>query len=436
MKTSHISRRQLLQFAVAGGLAAVLPYARAQSAHSDKKARIVILGCGLAGLAAAHRLRRQVPNATITLVDGKKEHNYQPGYTLLATGAWHDTQRVKAENASFIPSGAEWVQEAATAINPDARTVTTAAGRTIAYDFLIVATGLRLGYEKIEGLDMKALGTKGTGSVYHSPEAALATWQQMDEFRKKGGHAVMTLAPTDMKCAGAPLKMTFMLADRVRQAGTAKNSKIDFFAPKAAIFSVPPVAQKTLDLWKTLDCPPQVHYWHELTAVDMDKRIAYFSQPDDGPQVAEHYDFLHIVPPMFAPDVVFNNEDLRNDAGWLRVHPETLQHQKYPNIFGLGDVNGTTRGKTAATVKKSAPVVVHNLLRVMEGQQPDALFDGYTSCPLLVREGEAMLVEFNGAGKLTPTLPLVDPLQPSYFAWYLEEIMLKPAYMTVLRGRA
>ena len=53
-----------------------------------------------------------------------------------------------------------------------------------------------------------------------------------------------------------------------------------------------------------------------------------------------------------------------------------------------------------------------------------------------VEEGEAMLVEFNGAGKLTPTLPLVDPLQPSYFAWYLEEIMLKPAYMTVLRGRA
>ena len=55
---------------------------------------------------------------------------------------------------------------------------------------------------------------------------------------------------------------------------------------------------------------------------------------------------------------------------------------------------------------------------------------------MLVREGEAMLVEFNGKGELTPTLPLVNPLQPSYFAWYLEDVMLKPAYMTVLRGRA
>lgn len=99
-------------------------------------------------------------------------------------------------------------------------------------------------------------------------------------------------------------------------------------------------------------------------------------------------------------------------------------------------MNGTPRGKTAATVKKSTPVVVHNLIRVINGQTPDMLFDGYTSCPMLVREGEAMLVEFNGKGELTPTLPLVNPLQPSYFAWYLEDVMLKPAYMTVLRGRA
>ena len=299
-----------------------------------------------------------------------------------------------------------------------------------------MATGLRLGYEKIEGFEITALGQKGLGSVYYSPEAATATWQAIDVFRQKGGHAVMTLAPTDMKCAGAPLKMTFMVADRLRQAGVGKQSQIDFYAPKTAIFSVPPVAEKVLDLWKTLEIAPQVHYHHELTAVDMDKQIAYFTQHETGGQLAQSYDFLHVVPPMYAPDVIFNNSELANENGWLNVHSETLQHQKYPNIFGLGDVNGTTRGKTAATVKKSTPIVVHNLIRVINGQAPDALFDGYTSCPLLVREGEAMLVEFNGKGDLTPTLPLVNPLQPSYFAWYLEDVMLKPAYMTVLRGRA
>lgn len=435
MQNSTLNRRQFLKIAAAGSVVAALPFGTIQAETSKQNVHIVIMGCGLAGLAAAHRLRRQLPNAQITIIDGKREHHYQPGFTLLATGVWHNAQKVKADNAKLIPHGVKWLPESVQEIQPDNQMIITHSGK-VHYDYLIVATGLRLGYEKIDGFEITALGQKGLGSVYYSPEAATATWQSMDIFRQKGGRAVMTLAPTDMKCAGAPLKMTFMVADRIRQAGTAKNSQIDFFAAKAAIFSVKPVADKVLELWQTLEVPPQVHYHHELAAVDMDKQIAYFRLPETGGETAEQYDFLHIVPPMFAPDVIFNNNELANENGWLNVHTETLQHKKYPNIFGLGDVNGTPRGKTAATVKKSTPVVVHNLIRVINGLAPDALFDGYTSCPMLVREGEAMLVEFNGKGELTPTLPLVNPLQPSYFAWYLEDVMLKPAYMTVLRGRA
>jgi sulfide:quinone oxidoreductase len=47
-----------------------------------------------------------------------------------------------------------------------------------------------------------------------------------------------------------------------------------------------------------------------------------------------------------------------------------------------------------------------------------------------------MLIEFDYDGKLTPTLPMIDPLQESYFAWVMKHRMLKPAYMAVLKGRA
>lgn len=435
MQNSSFNRRQFLQLVAVSGAAAVLPFGTIQAETSKQNVHIVIIGCGLAGLAAAHRLRRQLPNAQITMIDGKREHHYQPGFTLLATGVWKNAQKVKTDNAKFITHNVKWLPESVKEIQPDSQTVITHSGK-LHYDYLIVATGLRLGYEKIEGFEITALGQKGLGSVYYSPEAATATWQAMDTFRQKGGRAVMTLAQTDMKCAGAPLKMTFMLADRLRQAGTAKNSQVDFFAPKAAIFGVKPVADKVLELWKTLEAPTNVHYHHELSAVDMDRQIAHFRLPETGEEKQEAYDFLHVVPPMYAPDVILNNNELANEKGWLNVNSETLQHNKYTNIFGLGDVNGTPRGKTAATVKKSTPVVVHNLIRVINGQNPDAIFDGYTSCPMLVREGEAMLVEFNYKGELTPTVPMVNPLQPSYFAWYLEDVMLKPAYMTVLRGRA
>lgn len=69
------------------------------------------------------------------------------------------------------------------------------------------------------------------------------------------------------------------------------------------------------------------------------------------------------------------------------------------------------RGKTAATIKKSAPLVAHNLVQVIAGRQTDASFDGYTSCPLLKREGAAMLIEFDYEGRLTPSLPMIEPLQ-------------------------
>ena len=76
-----------------------------------------------------------------------------------------------------------------------------------------------------------------------------------------------------------------------------------------------------------------------------------------------------------------------------------------------------------------------NLAQVIAGLPPDQAFDGYTSCPLITREGSAMLIEFDYEGRLTPSLPGVEPLQDSYFAWLMKQRMLKPAYMAVLKGR-
>ena len=201
------------------------------SPTAQEKVNIVIVGAGIAGLAVANRLSRQLPNATLTILDNQQAHYYQPGYTLLATGVWNNTDKVIDSNANLLPAGINWIQENAREFSPDNNQVITESGKKIGYDYLVVATGLRLGFEKIEGLNIQDLGTDGIGSVYHSPEIAIKTWQQIDAFRQKGGRAVMALAHTDMKCAGAPLKMTFMLHDRLIQAGTRQNSDIQFFSP-------------------------------------------------------------------------------------------------------------------------------------------------------------------------------------------------------------
>lgn len=433
------TRRRLLFGAgalpVVAGAGLSLQSRRARAAIKTT-ARIVIAGSGLGGLAAANRLARELDGAKITIVDRKEIHNYQPGYTLVATGVW-PVEKVSDRNADLMPAGVEWVKEMVSEFDPEANAIVTDAGRRIEYDYLIVATGLQLDFGQIEGMDVAAIGTNGLGSVYPSPQAAQATWQAMDAYRKKGGKALMTLPATPLKCAGAPLKMTFMVVDRLQQAGTRDRSDVQFHSALDNIFSVPRINQEVLDRWDRLKVP--VTFNSKLVAVDIGARRATVTSPE-GERTELDYDFMHVVPPMRAPDAVKNSplswkEGGFAAGGWLEVDKETLRHRRFPNVFGIGDINGTPKGKTAATVKKSTPLVVQNLLDVIAGREPSLKFDGYTSCPLLLREGAALLVEFDYENRLTPSLPTIDPLQDSYFAWVMKYRLLKPAYMAVAKGR-
>ena len=436
---AQLSRRDFLAVSaaatVAAGAGVSLASAPVQAAIKSS-AHIVIVGSGLAGLGMANRLRRQLDGAKITLLDAKQVHHYQPGFTLVATGIW-PMDKVSNTNQELIPTGVDWVQEMAREFKPDNNQVITDSGRVLDYDYLIVATGLHLDFEQVEGMDVNRIGSNGLASVYPSPEKALASWQAMEKFSQTGGSALMTLPSTAIKCAGAPLKMTFMLANRAEQAGTLAKSTIDFHSAISTVFSVPVINQEVLDRWDVIGIP--VHFQSTLVAVDIDAQRATFEQAD-GKRIEKEYDFLHVAPAMCAPDSIRNSplawqEGPQAQGGWLDVNPGTLQHNRYKNVFGVGDINGTPKGKTAATVKKSVPLVVDNLLSVMAGEEPSQIFDGYTSCPLLVREGAALLVEFDYNNNLTPSVPFVKPLEDSYFAWLLKYRLFKPSYMAVAKGR-
>ncbi|TSE22217.1 NAD(P)/FAD-dependent oxidoreductase [Tepidimonas aquatica] len=424
--------------AALGGMAALPRGAHAAPPSTVKtSARIAIVGAGAAGLASASRLAKRLQGAQITLIDARREHLYQPGFTLVGAGI-KPASYVLSSTQDYIPQGVDWVQQAAAEIDPEARKVVTTDGRTIPYDYLIVACGLELNYGAIEGMDIGLIGKEGIGSVYHSPQAAELTWQSMQRFANQGGVALMGRPHTDMKCAGAPLKYTFITNDRLRRARQRGRAELHYLAPQKTLFSVPIVAEKVRMLFAQRGI--QTHMEHRLVALDPGRRIATYETPAGRTEL--RWDFIHVVPPMRAPAVVRNSPLPWQDGpfareSWLEVDRETLRHKRYANIFGLGDIAGVPKGKTAASVKWQVPVAVDHLVGDLAGRPSEERYNGYTSCPLITRLGRAMLIEFDYHDNLYESFPgFIAPLEELWVSWVMKTMALKPTYISMLRGRA
>jgi len=429
------SRRAFLGLA-AGGAALTLGSAPARAARVKTSARIVILGAGAAGTAMANRLVTSLEGAQITLIDARAEHLYQPGFTLIAAGLKPASYSV-SRTADWLPREATLIAEAAAGIDPEARMVTTDKGQKVPYDFLIVATGLALDWAAVQGFSLDLIGKEGIGAHYAGPAAAEATWRAMDAFAEKGGVALFGRPATEMKCAGAPLKIAFLTEDHATRKGTRSKVEIHYLAPQKALFSVPIVAEKVRMLFGERGIA--AHYEHTLKAIDPGARIATYATPQGEVQMG--YDYINVIPPMRAPDAVRNSPlpwaDKWTDQGWVEVDQKTLRHLRYPQIFAVGDVAGVPKGKTAASVKWQVPVAEAHLIAAIQGREATETYDGYTSCPLITRVGRAMLVEFDYHDNLTPSFPgIIAPLEELWISWLMKEVALKATYNAMLRGKA
>lgn len=438
---ADFNRRRFLQLGAAG--AALLASPATASAAVDAgakvstKAHIVIAGAGAAGLATAQRLIHKLDGARITIIDKRKAHFYQPGFTLVA-GGLKSKDYVVSETGEYLPRGVTWVEEGVAEFDPEGNKVVTESGKAIAYDFLVLATGLRLDYGVVEGMDTTRIGTDGLGSIYAGPDAAAATWEAMARFIETGGVGLFGRPATEMKCAGAPLKYTFITDDRLRRAGNRGKAELIYCAQNKGLFSVPIVSEKVRMLFG--ERKVKVNYEHVMTGIDLGRKVAFYKTPAGPAEI--RYDFINVVPPMRAPEPVRNSplrwqEGAFAADGWAEVDKPTLRHRRFRNVFAVGDVAGVPKGKTAASVKWQVPVAVDHLVADIAGTTSSAVYDGYTSCPLITRLGRAMLVEFDYNDNLVPSFPgVIAPLEELWITWVMKTMALKPTYISMLRGRA
>ena len=148
---------------------------------------------------------------------------------------------------------------------------------------------------------------------------------------------------------------------------------------------------------------------------------------------------LHLAPPQTAPEVIKNSTLAVAEGpskGWLDVDIHTLQHKRYANIYGLGDVAALPTGKTGAAIRKQAPVVAANLLaQINHKQQPEEQYEGYSSCPIVTGYGKMLLAEFK-YDNIRDSDPIItkfiDTTKEQWSMWLLKKYGLPWMYWNLM----
>lgn len=459
-----ISRRDAIKLMglspVAAGLLASTGSSE-QLEASSAKGKIVIVGGGAGGIMAMAKLRSALSNPDITIIAPNEKHLYQPGQVFMAAGEYTFNDIVR-DNKDFIPNDVKWIKDEVKSFDPDNNKLTTRSGEEISYDYLVVATGLQYHYEWIKGLTADMIGKDGISSVYlndaekGTADGGSITWKWFNDLKTaaKGTKpkVICTQPATPIKCGGAPQKILYLSDDFLKKDGLSAD--FIFATDGGKLFGAVPAVDETL-MNKVQPYYGNItnKFKHNLVAIDAEKKIATFEYKYEVKgeydkdleeyaiikkmdHVEMEYDFIHIVPPMSAPDAVVNSKlawQQGSAKGWLEVDKATLQHKRYSNVFGIGDVCGIPIGKTGGSARHHAPILVANLISQMEGKKLTQEFDGYTVCPLKTQYGKIILAEFNYNGA-APSFPLA--IGEERFVWWAFDLyMLKPMYwQLMMRG--
>ena len=405
--------------------------------------QILIIGGGTGGIMVASQMMKKNKNSSIAIIEPSEKHYYQPAFTLVGAGTY-DFEKTIRPTAKYIPKNVTWIKDYASALHPEKNSVSTEKSGEITYDYLVVAPGLVNNLDGIEGL-REGLDSGVVCSNYVDPKK---TWELLQKFN--GGNAIFTQPTTAIKCGGAPQKTAYLSAHYFKKRGISDKTNVVFATPGSVIFGVKIIADTLMKVIGRYN----IHFktFYNPVKIDSKNKIIYFKQVSAGENncvvnessllgekhvgnemIEMPFDFLHLAPPQQAPDFI-RSSTLINDAGWLDVNHNSLQSNKFPNVFGIGDVAGLPTAKTGAAIRKQAPVVVDNLFKLINKKEADnKSYMGYSSCPLVTGYGEMVLAEFNYKNEFTPDPKLKRMLvfnshKPHWRLWMLKKYLLPYLY--------
>lgn len=358
--------------------------------------KILILGAGTAGTIMANKLRKALDREewNITIIDMEKSHFYQPGFLFIPFGIYNQQDVVKPKS-DFIPAGVNMIYQEIDSVIGDRSHVILTNGKSLEYDFLIIATGAHIKPGETPGLHDK-LWRNGIFDFY-TLDGAVAL---RDYFRDwQGGKLVMAITEMPFKCPVAPIEFVCLAEAFFTQKGIRDKVEITLVTPLSGAFTKPVATRMLSDLLKEKNIRIVPDFYIERIDNDHKKLVSYDEQEVE-------FDVLTIVPMNKGADFI-GKSGLGDDLNFVPVNKHTLQHEGYRNIFVVGDAAALPTSKAGSVAHFSAEILFENIMSAIENRPLNAHFDGHSNCYIETGYGKGALIDFNYETEPLPgTFPL------------------------------
>lgn len=346
--------------------------------------RLLVLGGGTAGTMIVNKLRRSLDAAewAITIVDQDDAHRYQPGYLFLPFGTYTADQVTRSRHA-FLPDGVEFVVGEVDVIDAACGSVLLTGGRSLAYDYLVIATGVTPRPAETPGM----LGAEWRKSIFdfYSFDGAQALAKALADF--DGGRFVVHITDMPIKCPVAPLEFTFLADDYFRRRGIRDRVEMVYVTPLSGAFTKPISSARLGTMLDDRKVSVETDFLVEHIDPDTKMLVSY-----DEREIP--FDLLVTIPLNMGADFIARS-GLGDELNYVPVDKGTLQSTAHPNIFAVGDASDIPASKAGSVAHFSVEIFCDNFLQLVAGKPMTGAFDGHANCFIESGAGKGLLIDFN-----------------------------------------
>jgi sulfide:quinone oxidoreductase len=348
--------------------------------------KILILGGGTAGTMMANKLRKKLPIEawSITVLDKEELHYYQPGFLFIPFGIYQP-QDVVRQKREFFSAGIDFKIAEALEIIGEENKVLLKNEEELDYDILLIATGAQVVPEETPNLK---------GELWYKDIFDFYTYEGSTLLAKKleqweGGHLVINLAETLIKCPVAPLEFAFLADAYFTEKGIRDKVDISYVTPLSGAFTKPKATKMLSKL--LIDKKINVVSDFYLQGVDNDRKVLISYDEKEVP-----FDLLISIPVNKGADVIEQSQMGDEDGlNFVPTNKHTLQSQQFENVFVIGDATNVPASKAGSVAHFEAEVLTENVLSYIQGLPLKENFDGHANCFIETGYGKATLIDFN-----------------------------------------